>query len=603
VALLAAHHVDEPGLGGPGGLSAATRPVPGAGATRTDRTARVAAALMLLAGLLNLASVLVPRGRPLLELLDAIVPGAISEGATALTAASGIGLVLLSGGLRRHRRSAYLATLALLGCSAVLHLIKGLDLGAALLEAFLAGILVARGEDFTARLGPGERAPLLLPALAVPVATIGYGMLGLLVNQGDVATDLGPRALLEQAARMALGLGASVPLHGRFGRAFPASVAAVLFTGMAFLLARLLAPASRPGGASPRRSGSPSASGGPDADEPRLAALAAASDDSLAYFALREDRATVAAGEALVSYRGVGTVALAAGDPLGPPQDWPVAIAAFRAEAVRQGRVAAAIGCGAEAAARYADAGLRSLYLGDEAVIDLDAFSLDGRPMRIVRQSWNRAKRAGLSCQIARSGELDAATRSELAAISARWRGGTAERGFSMALGRLFDPRDAAAIVVAGRAADGRALGFLHLVPWGPDGASLDVMRREPGAPAILNDFLIAEAAMRLCALGVRRMSLNFSFLRAVLEAGAVAKAPLAPRLGCRLLRRLSGPFQIESLYHFNKKFRPRWEPRYLACEAMEDLPRVALAALRAEGLLARPARGVTAPSLAPSHG
>src|SRR6266536_1054016 len=457
---------------------------------------------MLLAGLLNLASVLVPRGRALLELLDANVPGAVSEGATALTAATGIGLVLLSGGMRRHRRSAYLATVALLAASAVLHLIKGLDLGAALLESFLAGMLVARGEHFTARLGPGERAPLLWPALAVPVATVGYG----------------------------------------------------------------------------------------------LAALAAGSSDSLAYFALREDRATVGAGGALVSYRWVGTVALAAGDPLGPLQDWPGAIAAFRAEAARQGRVAAAIGCGADAAAHYADAGLRTIYLGDEAVIDLETFCLDGRPMRIVRQSWNRARRAGLTCQIARSGELDAATRSELAAISARWRGGTAERGFSMALGRLFDPRDAAAIVVAGRAADGRALGFLHLVPWGPDGASLDVMRREPGAPAILNDFLIAEAAMRLRSLGVRRMSLNFSFLRAVLEAGAEADAPLAPRLGCRVLRRLSGPFQIESLYRFNKKFRPHWEPRYLACEAVEDLPRVALAALRAEGLLARPARGVTAP-------
>ncbi len=583
MALLAAHHVDEPRLGGPAGFSAATRPVPGAAGTRTDRTARVAAALMLLAGLLNLASVLVPRGRALLELLDTIVPGAISEGATALTAATGIGLVLLSGGMRRHRRSAYLATVALLAASVVLHLIKGLDLGAALLESFLAGMLVARGEHFTARLGPGERAPLLWPALAVPVATVGYGVAGLLVNQGDVASDLGAWSLLEQAGRMALGLGASVPLPGRFGRAFPASVAAVLFTGVAFLLVRLLAPASRP--PCPRA-----------ADEPGLAALAAGSSDSLAYFALREDRATVGAGGALVSYRWIGTVALAAGDPLGPLQDWPGAIAAFRAEAARQGRVAAAIGCGAEAAGHYADAGLRTIYLGDEAVIDLETFCLDGRPMRIVRQSWNRARRAGLTCQIARSGELDAATRSELAAISARWRGGTAERGFSMALGRLFDPRDAAAIVVAGRGADGRALGFLQLVPWGTDGASLDVMRREPGAPAILNDFLIAEAAMRLRSLGVRRMSLNFSFLRAVLEAGAEADAPLAPRLGCRVLRRLSGPFQIESLYRFNKKFRPHWEPRYLACEAVEDLPRVALAALRAEGLLARPARGVTAP-------
>src|SRR6266536_3315791 len=186
---------------------------------------------MLLAGLLNLASVLVPRGRALLELLDAIVPGAVSEGATALTAATGIGLVLLSGGMRRHRRSAYLATVALLAASAVLHLIKGLDLGAALLESFLAGMLVARGEHFTARLGPGERAPLLWPALAVPVATVGYGLAGLLVNQGDVAADLGAWSLLEQAGRMALGLGASVPLHGRFGRAFPASVAAVVPAG------------------------------------------------------------------------------------------------------------------------------------------------------------------------------------------------------------------------------------------------------------------------------------------------------------------------------------------------------------------------------------
>ena len=574
VVMLADRAVDGSGPGGPGGFSATTRPVRTAAAGHSDRTARAAAALMLLAGLLNLASVVLPGGRLRVELVDALVPGAVTEGATALTAAAGIGLVLLAGGMRRHRRSAYLATVVLLCGSAVFHLVKGLDLGAALLEAFLAGMLAGRGEHFTARLGPGERAPALWPAVFVPVVTVCYGVAGLLVNRADVAEDLGVRTLVVQTAHMAIGLGASVPLHGRFGSAFPASVAAVLFTGVAFVVARLLAPARRPGGGAPGR------------DE--LAALAAGSADSLAYFATRDDRTAVRAGDALVSYRGVGTVALAAGDPLGPESDWQVAIESFRAEAVRQGRVAAAIGCGAKAAAGYTLAGLRTIYLGDEAVIELDDFSLEGRPMRIVRQSWHRARRAGLTCQVARSGDLDDAARAELRAISTRWRGGTAERGFSMALGRLFDQRDGGAIVVSGRDADGRALGFLQFVPWGVDGASLDVMRREPGTPAILNDFLIAEAALRLPELGVRRMSLNFSFLRAMLEAGAVADAPLAPRLGCRVLRRLSGRFQIESLYRFNKKFRPRWAPRYLACEAMEDLPRVALAALRAEGLLAR---------------
>ena len=50
---------------------------------------------------------------------------------------------------------------------------------------------------------------------------------------------------------------------------------------------------------------------------------------------------------------------------------------------------------------------------------------------------------------------------------------------------------------VAARDAEGSLRGFLHFVPWGPDGASLDVMRRDRLAPSWLNDFLVVEAASR----------------------------------------------------------------------------------------------------------
>jgi lysyl-tRNA synthetase class 2 len=153
-----------------------------------------------------------------------------------------------------------------------------------------------------------------------------------------------------------------------------------------------------------------------------------------------------------------------------------------------------------------------------------------------------------------------------------------------MALGRLFDPRDANGFLVVGRDPGGRPLGFLHLVPWGGDGASLDAMRRDRDAPAILNDFLVVEAARRLPALGVRRLSLNFSFLRAVLVAGSDA-GPLVRLVRWGLLR-LSRRFPIQSLYQFNKKFAPAWQPRYLAVQSVEELGTVALASLRAEGLL-----------------
>jgi lysyl-tRNA synthetase class 2 len=541
---------------------------------RRSPVPRLAAAVAVLAGILNLVSALLPAERDRLRLLADLVPGAVSRGATVAAAAAGVGLLLLAGGLRRRHRAAWLATVGLLAGSAVLHVVKGLDVEEALVEAFLAGLLSGQAACFPARISRGERRSLLGPALTVVGATLAYGTLGLVANDRDVGTDLGLAGLVRQVARMAIGVGADVPLAGRFGRLFPASVAAVFFVGLLTMAARALAPAlvRRPA-------------------DPGLAAAVAASGDSLAYFALRDDRATVRAGEALVAYGPVGSVALAAGDPLGPPAQWPAAIAAFLDQAAAQGRIAAALGCGEAAARAWRAAGLFTVYLGDEAVLDLDRFSLQGRGVRIARQSWHRGRRAGYASLAGRAGDLHHAQVEALAELSRRWRGDAAERGFSMALGRLFDRRDPGTLVVAARDGDGKLRGFLHLVPWGTDGASLDVMRRDRTAPSWLNDFLVVEAARGLPGLGIRRLSLNFSFLRAVLAAGVGVDAPLRYRLARWLLGRLSGAFQIESLYRFNRKFQPHWQPRYLAVEAPEALPQVALAILRAEGLLTLPWR------------
>jgi lysylphosphatidylglycerol synthetase-like protein (DUF2156 family) len=148
-----------------------------------------------------------------------------------------------------------------------------------------------------------------------------------------------------------------------------------------------------------------------------------------------------------------------------------------------------------------------------------------------------------------------------------------------MALSRLADPADPDCVIATAHQG-GRLRGMLHFVPWGPDGLSLDLMRRDPDADNGLNEYVIANVIDACAALGVTRVSLNFAMFRDALERGEKIGAGPACRAWRALLIFLSRFWQIESLYRFNVKFRPCWEPRCISYPAARDLPRIALAAL-----------------------
>jgi lysyl-tRNA synthetase class 2 len=143
--------------------------------------------------------------------------------------------------------------------------------------------------------------------------------------------------------------------------------------------------------------------------------------------------------------------------------------------------------------------------------------------------------------------------------------------------------------VVATATEDGVLRAILHFVPWGTDGLSLDLMRRDRSAAPGLNDFLIVETIKRGPDLGVKRISLNFAVFRAALERGERIGAGPVLRAWRRVLMFASRWFQIESLYKFNAKFSPQWVPRFLVFPNTRDTPRIGVAALEAEAFLVFP--------------
>jgi len=517
-----------------------------------------------------------------LSRIHAFVPGTLFNVTHTVSVIIGLLLLMLSHGLKRRKRRAWEAVTVLLAVSVVVHAIPFREdrITTACISALLVAALLYFRAEFYAVGDPRTRWRAVWVFLGLVVADVAIGLTYILLARG-LAQDY---SLWQRVVHVVYGLvGVTGPV--RFVPERRSDLFAILtgtlglFTLIvtAYLFFRPARPAGR--------------LGQQDAQRVRELLKKHGDRDSLGYFTLRSDKNIIwsPTGKSCIGYRVVSGVMLAAGDPLGDPEAWPGAIHAFLDEAARHAWVPAVMGCGELAAEVWCREGeLTALELGDEAVVEVADFSLQGRNMRNVRQMVNRVERSGYVADVRRAGEVGCDNIAEFARQAGSWRGNPTERGFSMALGRLGAPGDENC-VIATAAENGVLRGILHFVPWGPDGLSLDLMRRDRSAQPGVNDFLIVETIKAAESLGIKRVSLNFAVFRSALERGERIGAGPVLRAWRGILLFASRWFQIESLYKFNAKFAPVWVPRFFVFPGASDAPRVGLAALEAEAFLVWP--------------
>jgi lysyl-tRNA synthetase, class II len=535
---------------------------------------KLAAVAAVAAGLVNLASAVTPNIAWRDHLLLQIAPlGAMRLSHAAAIPASLL-LLVTAPYLWRRRQTAFRLALVLLLGLGVLNLLKGLDIEEASGSFALAGLLWLGRASFCVRHDPvGVRTALK----RVPL-TVGAGLLlcGLAVwLSAPWGTSLW--TVVRETYDSLLWQGGPLHFHDDLAGVDESVGAAgvLLLLWCAYLVFRPLA--------APRALPSP---------EVRLAArelVRRHGADTLAYFKLRHDQHYLFSSDrrAFLGYCVETGVLLVSGDPVGPDDAIPDLLRELSLFAEARGLRIAVLGAGERLRPMWRQLGLRSLYLGDEAVVETRSFSLDGRAIRKVRQSVTRLEKQGFSARLQELGELSVAEIAELDAVSSRWRDGAAERGFAMSLDALRREEHADSLVVVGRDADGRIRGFLHFVPsYGRAAVSLSMMRRDHEMPNGLMEFLVARGLELLRDRGIDEVSLNFAaFSRFIHGPHSIVERVIG-----RVLLAADSFFQIERLHRFNAKFFPRWEPRYLLFERVLGLGRVGLAAMWAEGQLPKPA-------------
>ena len=149
-------------------------------------------------------------------------------------------------------------------------------------------------------------------------------------------------------------------------------------------------------------------------------------------------------------------------DPIGPVGQRAEAWAAFREFADEHGWPVAVMAACADWLPVYRASGMHDLYIGDEAVVDVRRFTprrqAAQEPAPIGRPGARRRATASSSSIPSR---LDDEVRDELRALMTESRRGDVERGFSMTLGRAFEPDDRGLLLAVAFDAEHRCRGVL----------------------------------------------------------------------------------------------------------------------------------------------
>jgi lysylphosphatidylglycerol synthetase-like protein (DUF2156 family) len=522
----------------------------------------------------------------------------------------GFFLILLALGLARGKERAWQLSLVLLPISAILHVVRGLNIEEAVLSLSLAGLLLLARPCFRVASDPWRtRQGFVLLTLGAGLLLV-YGVGGYYLIQGQFLTTTGTAGTLAALLRRMFNLPVQelLPLTRRaqwFLDSLPLLAGTALLTGGVALLrpvsARWWIAHQRERGAQSER---------------RAAELAwRFGGETMSFFALDPQNLRYLApdGEGVVAYRLVNNVAVVPGDPICSSESRPRVTQAFLDLCQRNGWQVAIYQAHPDALPIYRACGLLVFKIGEEALVDPQRFTLSGSAMANVRTSSRRAEREGVSVrwyEDAPPAELYAQMRS-LSRAWLRQKGARSEAEVGFSMGRLSELPAAAArarsIAELAEASAPQAApvprlltalafdrqehlcAFLSFTPiygrYDPlsggrsgHGWALDLMRRAPDAPYGVMELLLVRAIERFRAAGAEVVSLG-------LIAACDTRQELSPgqrAIANFLLEHVHILEEHRTLFRFKQKFQPRWESRYVVASTTLALPLIALAILNA---------------------
>jgi len=523
----------------------------------TERLApMLLATFTFIGGLVLLFSGATPASPGRLAFLNRVLPLTIIETSHIAGSAAGAALLLLSHGLARRLDAAYYFTVLAVSVGIAASLLKGGGYEEAI---FLAGFLLLlrrarpafdrKAAFFATRFSSSWIAAVV----AAVAASVWLGMFAF--KHVEYSSDLWWQFETNAEA-------------SRFLRGSVAAATMVLL----FALGRLL-------GLAPHETEEPT-----DADLDAAGTIIAAQSSTRPFLVYLRDKAILfdERREGFVMYDVYGRTWVALGDPVGPPARMAELIRLFLEKCDDFGGTPVFYEVSTTYLHHYADFGLTFVKLGEEGRVDLECFNLEGSTGSKFRQVIRRLERDGGVFRMLPAADVPS-TMDQLRSVSDDWlaRRAGSEKEFSLG---FFAPDYVARfpVAVVERAGQIQAFATIWEGP-GKQDLSVDLMRFNQEAPRDIMEALFVHVMMWGKNEGYRWFSLGMAPMSGFEQSPV---APLWNRAGLFLYEHGESIYNFQGLRAFKEKFKPEWQPRYLAYPGGLKLPRILadIAALVAGG-------------------
>lgn len=481
--------------------------------------------------------------------------------AQTFTVVVGFFLIMLSYGLARGKQHAWLITVILLILSALLHIQRSGSILATVIALLLAVLLSILARFFHARSDPPSArrgyVALCLGLGLVIFYTIG-GFIVLYDSFEPWIDRIGVDGII-------LHLIAHDPLHVPhatpaffFQHTLPLLCTSAVLYGM-FSIFRPVAAVLIPD----------------TGERNRVASIVHTHGKStISYFSLSEEKSYFlsTSGNSVISYVLQGSTAVVAGDPIGPDEELLDILQEFIKFCSEQDWTIVFWQTSDTISMLYRQARFHLLKIGEDAVLNPQAFTLKGGAMANVRSSAKRAEKDGIYIVIYHGHITNPDFLAQIEHISSYWlmcKGGT-EMGFSM--GRFSSHGNPEQLYALAVDANSKVHAFVSFVPiYGRHGWGLDLMRRaEHSAPGTM-ELLLTRCIEYMKSGGFEMVSLGLAPLS---NANQEDETFLGTSIDF-LTERFGNPNKNQSLFNFKKKFQPAWESRYVVYSGALSLPKI----------------------------